>query len=261
MTTHQHDHDKGFQHDRPRMMSRRAAMSVLGGMGAVVASAQSGLAACLPMPTETAGPYPADGAYGRNADALNVLTREGVIRNDIRPSFAGLTPHADGVPFALEITLVSAGDACAPLAGRALYIWHCDGAGIYSIYNDADANYLRGVGISDENGTVRFTTILPGCYDGRWPHIHFEVFDSPESMNSGRDSLLISQFALPEDVCRTTYATDSRYTNGIRNLDRLSLSRDLAFRDNNAAQMEAQMMSITGSVAEGFLGKITIGLA
>lgn len=261
MTTEQHDHDKGFQHDRSRMMSRRAALSALGGMGVVLAGAQSSLAACLPMPSETAGPFPADGAYGRNAKAINVLTREGVIREDLRPSFSGLTPVAEGVPFSMEIKLVTAGESCTPLGGRALYLWHCDAVGGYSIYDDADRNYLRGVGITDATGTARFTTIVPGCYDGRWPHVHFEVFDSPDSMNSGRDSLLISQFALPEEMCRTVYQADDRYSNGIRALDRISLTRDLAFRDNNTAEMAAQMMSVTGSASDAFFGKISIGLA
>ncbi len=261
MTTEQHDHDKGFRHDRPRILSRRKALTALGGMGAILASTQSSLAACMPMPSETAGPFSADGAHGRNAEAINLLTREGVIREDLRPSFAGLTPVADGVPLSMEIKLVEAGESCAHLRGRPLYIWHCDAVGGYSIYTDADRNYLRGVGVTDANGTIRFTTIVPGCYDGRWPHIHFEVFDTPERMNSGRDSLLISQFALPEKVCRVTYQADDRYSNSLRNLDRVSLNRDLAFRDNNTTEMASQMMSVTGSVTEGFFGNITIGLA
>lgn len=242
-------------------MSRRRALSALGGMGAVLASAQSGLAACLPMPSETVGPFPADGAYGRNANAINVLTSEGVIREDLRPSFAGLTSTAKGVPLSMEIKLVSAGESCTPLGGRALYLWHCDAVGNYSIYDDAQSNNLRGVGITDATGTARFTTIVPGCYDGRWPHIHFEVFDSPETMNSGRDSLLISQFAFPEDMCRATYEADDHYTTGVRNLDRVSLTRDIAFRDNDSSQMQAQMMSVTGSTKDGFFGSITVGLA
>jgi protocatechuate 3,4-dioxygenase beta subunit len=33
------------------------------------------------------------------------------------------------------------------------------------------------VQITDANGVVSFTSIFPGCYSGRWPHIHFEVFE------------------------------------------------------------------------------------
>ena len=37
---------------------------------------------------------------------------------------------------------------------------------------------LRGVQAADSNGQVTFTSIFPGCYSGRWPHIHFEVYPS-----------------------------------------------------------------------------------
>ncbi|PRY74396.1 protocatechuate 3,4-dioxygenase beta subunit [Yoonia maritima] len=261
MTTEQHDHDKGFQHDRSRWLSRRAALSTMAGVGAVLATPQSVLAACMALPPETAGPFPADGAHGRNASAINVLTSEGVIREDLRTSFAGLTPVAQGAPLSVEIRLVRAGENCTPLAGHALYLWHCDTVGYYSIYDEADRNYLRGVGITDADGVVRFTTIIPGCYDGRWPHMHFEVFDSPRNMNNGRDSLLISQFALPENVSRATYEADSRYSNGIKNLNRISLSQDIAFRDNASAAMAAQTLQMSGSPTSGFSGTITIGLA
>jgi hypothetical protein len=30
--------------------------------------------------------------------------------------------------------------------------------------------------LAGADGTVRFRTILPGCYGGRAPHLHFEVF-------------------------------------------------------------------------------------
>lgn len=35
--------------------------------------------------------------------------------------------------------------------------------------------WLRGVQVADANGQVTFDTIVPGSYEGRWPHIHFEV--------------------------------------------------------------------------------------
>ena len=65
------------------------------------------------------------------------------------------------MPATLEITLVDVGRACAPLGGMAVYVWHCDAEGIYSIYAAEDRNYLRGVGITDDQGRVRFTTVFP----------------------------------------------------------------------------------------------------
>ena len=135
----------------------------------------TGTGACSArIPQETAGPYPGDGSNGPN-----VLGLTGVVRSDIRSSFAGLSGTADGVPLTLVLTIVSS-STCAPLAGQAVYLWHCDRPGRYSLYSSGvtNQNYLRGVQEADGSGVVTFTTIFPGCYAGRWPHIHFEVYPS-----------------------------------------------------------------------------------
>ena len=132
----------------------------------------TGTGACSTIPQETAGPYPGDGSNGPN-----VLGLTGVVRSDIRSSFAGLSGTADGVQLTLVLTIVSA-STCAPLAGRAVYLWHCDRPGRYSLYSSSvtNQNYLRGVQGADASGIVTFTSVYPGCYAGRWPHIHFEVY-------------------------------------------------------------------------------------
>ena len=63
----------------------------------------------------------------------------------------------------------------APFVGVAVYAWHCDRAGRYSLYSEGveDENYLRGVQESDADGKLAFDTIFPAAYSGRWPHIHF----------------------------------------------------------------------------------------
>ncbi|KKB80175.1 hypothetical protein VW35_07040 [Devosia soli] len=254
----QEDHDLGFHHDLPRLVSRRQLLAMFGGVGAV---ALSGLPAsaleCIALPWETAGPYPADGSNVRSGQVVNALTEEGIIRTDLRPSFGTLTPVADGAQLDLELTLVNA-DGCTPLANHAIYIWHCDTTGNYSLYDTPDANYLRGVGIADADGKVRFTTIFPGCYDGRWPHIHFEIFQSAESAVAGDASLLTAQIALPEDVSADVYAADSRYSNGTRNLSRISIARDMVFRDNTDAELAQQTLAVTGDAASALSGTVTI---
>src|SRR5262245_42453780 len=59
--------------------------------------------ACSKIPEETEGPYPGDGSNG-----ANVLNQTGVVRQDIRSSFAGLSGSATGVPLTIQLTLVSA---------------------------------------------------------------------------------------------------------------------------------------------------------
>ena len=88
---------------------------------------------CGADPTETSGPFPADGTNAKAGQTVNVLTEAGVMRQDIRTSFAGQTAVADGVPMLIRIRLVNVSAACAPLAGHAVHVWHCDAGGHYSI--------------------------------------------------------------------------------------------------------------------------------
>lgn len=268
-----HDHDLGFAHDLPRMLGRRRVLLAFGGLGVVAAgafafrgkAAATGTAAdgsvCVADPAETGGPFPADGTNAKSGQTVNALTQQGVIRTDLRNSFGDFTAIAQGIELALELRLIDVTNACRPLAGHALYLWHCDAAGKYSLYDTTDRNYLRGVGISDQNGVVRFTTILPGCYDGRWPHMHFEVFRSAAAAVSGRAALLTSQFAMPEADCAAVYAADSRYTNATRNLGRVTLAGDNVFGDNSEAEIATQTPTLAGSPGAGYTGRAVIGLA
>ena len=113
----------------------------------------------------------------------------------------------------IELTLKDLTKDCAVGTGMAVYVWHCDRDGNYSLYSKdaAEQNYLRGVQVADEQGRVFFTSTFPACYDGRWPHIHFEVFDSLESAVAGDNARLTSQIALPEDTCKAVYAADKGY--------------------------------------------------
>ena len=255
---------EGLAADLPYLTRRRLLVTglIMGGAAASLWAARGGATTvtgtaadgtvCVANPVETEGPFPADGTNVREGQTVNILTETGVIREDIRTSIGGLTPVAEGVPVTLEITLVDVGRACTPLGGMAVYVWHCDAEGLYSIYAAEDRNYLRGVGISDANGVVRFTTVFPACYDGRWPHVHFEVFSSAEMAVSGKAALLTSQFALPEAECRAVYGSQSLYAASVGNLERVSLARDGIFRDASETELEAQMLVLTGDPAAGY---------
>jgi protocatechuate 3,4-dioxygenase beta subunit len=268
-----HDHGpEGFAADLPHFLNRRvmltgllmggAALSlwaVRGGAQTVTATGPDG-AICVQVPQETEGPFPADGTNVRDGQTVNILTEAGVVREDIRTSIGGLTPVAEGVPVSLEITLVDVGRACAPLGGRAVYVWQCDAEGIYSIYAAQDRNYLRGVGISDAAGRVRFTTVFPACYDGRWPHIHFEVFETAEAAVSGKAAILTSQFALPEAECRAVFGSDPLYAASVGNLERVSLSGDGIFRDSSETELAAQVLVLEGDASAGYRATVRVGV-
>jgi protocatechuate 3,4-dioxygenase beta subunit len=204
------------------------------------------------IPEETAGPYPGDGSNGPDA-----LAEDGIVRRDIRSSFGSSTTTAAGVPLTIELALVDVAGGGAPLAGAAIYLWHCDREGRYSMYSGGveDENYLRGVQVADDDGRLTFTTVFPACYSGRWPHAHFEVFSSVDDATGDGRALVTSQLALPEDVCTTVFATDG-YEDSVRNLDRVSLDSDMVFSDG----VDDQMAAVTGSVDEGYTASLTVGV-
>lgn len=252
--------DHGFQADLPRLFGRRQALTMIGATAAMALPGMSYAAQCVADATETEGPYPADGSGRILRSNPNVLTESGVIRDDLRQSFGPLSGTTDGVPLTLELELVNVDNACAPLAGYAIYIWHCDALGKYSLYDIEDQNYLRGVALTNAAGKARFTTIYPGCYPSRWPHIHFEVFSSPDAMTSGRDSLLISQLAFTEADSAMVYDAHAAYSNGLANLARNSLSRDMVFGDDTDAQTRQRTLAISGNVSDSLSGTARIGL-
>jgi protocatechuate 3,4-dioxygenase beta subunit len=133
------------------------------------------------------------------------------------------------------------------MAGGAVYIWHCDQEGRYSLYSQGvtGENYLRGVQEADDRGQVRFTTIFPACYSGRWPHIHFEVYPSLAKATTSSNKIATSQMALPEDACNAVYAT-SGYEQSVGNMSRLSLNTDNVFSDGYDLQLPAMTGDASG---------------
>lgn len=242
--------------DLLRLALGAGALTVLGcgsdgalGLGDDEAGAIAGNPSCSRLPEETAGPYPGDGSNGPT-----VLSQSGVVRRDIRTSFAGLTGVAEGVALTVVLTVTSAG-SCTPLAGRAVYLWHCDREGRYSLYSSGvtNQNYLRGVQETDAHGQVTFTTIFPGCYAGRWPHIHFELFPSLVAATNVANKVATSQLAFPKAACDAVYAT-AGYQQSIANLAGISLATDNVFRDGAGTQLAA----MTGSVSGGYTAALTV---
>lgn len=288
-----HDHDpsseldRGLSYDVGTVLRRRGALGLLGGAGlvalagcataatsgggtsstatasasastsattaagAVVTPATTPTPADSVVPDETAGPYPGDGSNG-----ANVLNVSGVIRSDIRSSFGGLSGTAAGVPLTVNLTIVSA-STCTPLANRAVYLWHCDRSGNYSLYSSGvtNQNYLRGVQAADSNGKLSFTTIFPGCYAGRWPHIHFEVFNSLAASAVYSNRIATSQIAIPKASCDLVYAT-SGYASSATNLNGITLATDNVFSDG--AQL--QLATMTGNATDGFVASLTVAV-
>jgi protocatechuate 3,4-dioxygenase beta subunit len=255
-----HDHGHGLHEDLTRMASRRDALKVfgVGGAAAVLATlgaSQAHAAAKVTsvVPTETAGPYPGDGSNGPD-----VLDDSGIVRHDIRRSFGSSTTLAKGVPLRVNLTVLKASKDYAPLVGAAVYLWHCDRSGKYSMYSSGitDENYLRGIARTNSNGTAWFRTIYPACYSGRWPHIHFEVYASVAKAVSNGPIVKTSQIALPATISKRVYAT-SGYSGSTANLARTSLSTDNVFSDDRAVH---QLATVTGNVSKGYVANLTVAV-
>lgn len=203
------------------------------------------------IPQETAGPYPGDGSNGPN-----VLEASGVVRQDITASFGTSTTKAEGIPLTVTLTLLDNSNGCKPLAGAAVYAWHCDRDGKYSMYDAGleNENFLRGVQEADVNGQVSFTTIYPGAYNGRWPHIHFEVFESMSNATVAGQVLAVSQIAMTETACNEVYATTG-YETSARNFPNTTLTSDNVFGDDGGIY---QLATMSGSVAAGYTAGLNV---
>ncbi|MDQ6527005.1 hypothetical protein RB608_25540 [Nocardioides sp. LHD-245] len=185
-----------------------------------------------------------------------MLTESRVVRRDLTSSFGTAAGVAERVPATVRLRVYDLdGDEVTPLAGAAVYLWHCDREGRYSMYDDeiADENYLRGVQEADADGSLTFTTIFPACYSGRWPHMHFEVYESLAKATGADNKLRTSQLALPEDACDDVYATEG-YEQSVSNLSRLSIETDGIFSDGYSLQMA----EVTGSVEDGYTVSLNI---
>lgn len=283
---HSDEHDRGLPHDLARILARRRAMGLLlGGSAAALIAACGGsgssestttssgsgsgggtgggsTGSCTAAAAETAGPYPSDGSNTVNGMVSNVLAESGVVRSDIRSSFGSSSSVAEGVPLELTLSLVNTNNSCAALAGYVVYLWHCDRAGRYSLYSSGvqDENYLRGVQVSDGSGILTFQTIFPGCYQGRYPHIHFEIYPSLGMATLYTNKILTSQLALPRHICSAVYNGADGYDASVSNLAGVTIDSDNVFGDNTDAQMAAMTPTLSGSVADGFTGNLVIGV-
>lgn len=183
---------------------------------------------CTVSPSETAGPFPT-----KSPSTLQMVD----IRSD-----------RTGVLLSVKINIKNKNNSCEALKGAFVDIWHCDKDGYYSEYggtglqqiNLTAYHFLRGRQVTDANGQVGFTSIFPGWYSGRAPHIHVHIYDA-----SGK-SLLVTQIAFPTSVCDTVYTTATNfYTRGKQDTANAS---DNVFSDS----LSQQMSTVVGTIAAGY---------
>lgn len=182
---------------------------------------------CTSTASETAGPFP-------------TKTPGGLVTNNI-------TLDRTGNALIVKIIIQNKSNSCAALPDALVDIWHCDAGGNYSEYggtgmqstNYQNVHFLRGRQTTDANGLVTFTSIYPGWYSGRAPHIHVHVY------NASGKSLLVTQIAFPEDISKVVYAQGVYASHGQADTTN---ARDNVFGDG----VSTEMSTVTGSVSAGF---------
>jgi protocatechuate 3,4-dioxygenase beta subunit len=192
---------------------------------------------CTVTPSETEGPFPT-----KSPSTLEMVD----IRSD-----------RTGVPLSIRITVQNKNSNCTALAGAIVDIWHCDKDGNYSEYggtsmqstNYTSVHFLRGRQVTDSNGLAGYTSIFPGWYSSRAPHIHVHIYDA-----TGK-SLLVTQIAFPTDVCDTVYTTATNYyTRGKQDTSNAS---DNVFADS----LSSEMSVVTGNITDGYVLTHTINVS
>jgi len=199
-----------------RVLSRREALAFLGATGALLflgcsdssaTSSDTGdtSSSCVVRPELTEGPYYVD---------------EELLRSDIRsdPSDGTIRP---GALLALTFNVSrAASNACSPLAGAIVDVWHCDALGVYSDVSDPSFNtsgkkFLRGYQVTGADGVARFTTIYPGWYQGRAVHIHFKIRSAASAASAYE---FTSQLFFDDLLTDQVHATEPYASKGQRTL-------------------------------------------
>ncbi len=195
---------------------------------------------CIVRPEQTEGPYFVD-------EKLN--------RSDIRTDpIDGKV--VDGVPLQLTLRVSGVGnDSCTPVAGAIVDIWHCDALGVYSDVTDRSFDtmgkkFLRGYQVTDANGTVKFTTIYPGWYQGRTPHIHFKI---RTAATAGQSNEFTSQLYFDDAVSDRIYKQMPYASKGDRDQTN---EQDGIFRRGG----DKLMLVLTENQQGGYAATFDIGL-
>jgi protocatechuate 3,4-dioxygenase beta subunit len=254
----QHRRNTPVNDDAPvgRILTRREAVLLLGAAGGYGLLWVSGCANdsearrangggvsldCAVKPELTEGPYYVD---------------EGLTRSDIRPDSSSGTLQA-GIPLALAFNVSRIqSNACTPLAGAVVDVWHCNALGVYSDVQDpgfdtVGQDWLRGNQTTDAGGVATFTTIVPGWYQGRATHIHFKI---RSAARAGSTYEFTSQLFFPEDFLSGIYTSRKPYS------EKGDAGRRANDDDRIYGQGGSQLLLNPESSGEGYAATFSIGI-
>jgi protocatechuate 3,4-dioxygenase beta subunit len=247
---------------RDDLVTRRSALELFGsagvvlvwGCGDITSSASSDASSdaitepdattCTATPEGEIGPYFADDSAA------------GFDRSDIVSDLDG-TRTQTGIPLVLTVTVIDTENGCVPYANAQVDIWHCNAAGVYSDEESEGTDtesWLRGYQLTDVNGRVTFTTIIPGWYAGRTTHIHLRVRSTYSTASSTTDGTNTTQLffeqTLIDDLATSVAPYSSQGQNPTTN------ATDHVY---NGETNGANVLTLAGDTS-GYTTSITIGL-
>jgi len=157
---------------------------------ASTAAVPSSLPSCVVIPDLTEGPY---------------YVNENLDRSDIRIDTSDGSVSEGAVLTIDWVVSQVDGNACIPLEGVLVDVWHCDALGNYSdVGSQQGHDYLRGYQKTDSSGKARIITVYPGWYQGRAVHIHFKIRTDAEAA-SGLE--FTSQLFFDDTLSAQVYAS------------------------------------------------------
>jgi protocatechuate 3,4-dioxygenase beta subunit len=227
-----------------------AAPGALTALGELLAAPPAAAAAVTVTPSLTEGPYWVD----------EMLRRADVRANTAAAAAAAGALQA-GVPLTLRINVLDAASGGA-INGAHVDIWHANAAGLYSDESSNGTNgqdFLRGYQVTGVDapvaGQVVFKTIWPGWYQGRAIHIHVRVrtYDG-----SAVATDYTTQIFFRDADNDAVLSGGAPYNTRSPKTDPTTNETDMVFQGAGGAS--ANVMPVTGSLADGFAGTFTIGL-
>jgi protocatechuate 3,4-dioxygenase beta subunit len=236
-----------MQHD---LMTRRQALQTALGLGA---------GAVLLGGPSLLGGAPIDDALAATACTLTPEQEEGPFYVALEQVRSNIVGGRTGVKLQLRVTVIDS-STCKPISGAAVDIWQADAIGQYSDESQQGTvgqTWLRGVQLTNTAGLARFTTIYPGFYQGRAPHIHAKVHiggGAAGSKYSGGHVSHTGQMFFPEAISSKVYKTRPYLADPNT---RTYTATDHVYTEQGGAR---SVLKLTGVVGTGLLGAITLAV-
>jgi protocatechuate 3,4-dioxygenase beta subunit len=258
-----------------KLLSRRSALGVIGAVGSATLAGCGGGSSGSADATSSSSSSSSSGGSSSSSSSSGgssscTVTDEGEIgpyfaddsasgfdRSNILSNIDG-TDTQTGVPLSLTIYVYDAENSCAAMEGVQVDIWHCNAYGIYSDISSegtSDYSYLRGYQLTDADGKVLFTTIIPGWYSGRTTHIHLRLRSSYDEASSTTDGSNTTQVFFPQTLIDTLATSVSPYDSEGSNPT--TNATDRVYADQ---VFGTTLLSPSGSTADGYTASISLYL-